>query len=205
MNTNTPAPSPASVAATITREIKRRNRVFTAADDAGKRVLIAKDVLEQVRLGRFIPETSKYAMIRGFKGLGGQTQDIQQCVLTPGITCECCGVGSLMLSTILFRDQVKADVGWNDSIYLDPGYETTGDNNITFELFGKAQLDLIEIAFERWYEGDAEDSISSPSSYTHTPELADSARTFGERYDDDKDRLVAIMKNIIANDGTFKP
>ena len=50
----------AQKAAQVKREIEKRNKLFAAADAAGKRVLIAKDVIAQIKLGKFNPVTGSW-------------------------------------------------------------------------------------------------------------------------------------------------
>ncbi len=63
-------------------------------------------------------------------------------------------------------------------------------------VFDTNELDHIEQAFEMNTDTLAgHDDDEDDDDYTYAE--------FGEAYDDDGERLVAIMENIIANDGTF--
>lgn len=61
------------------------------------------------------------------------------------------------------------------------------------DFFNKDQLAAIEAAFE----------INRPLA--HYSKIGYEALAFGIRYPDDDKRLAAIFRNIVRNDGTFKP
>lgn len=81
---------------------------------------------------------------------------------------------------------------------FDEEGEFIGDRDPTgegFNLFG-ANAEVMEIAFEGCNPN--EGLCKGDPSY-------DQAVAFGDCYDDEGDRLIAIMKNVIKNKGTFKP
>lgn len=164
---------------------------------AEQRVAVAKDALQQLRLAKYIAETGTYVGEKfkltivdepSFRFndddciVGGSNWDDQAKPLLRSSSepCAVCAKGALFLSTI--RKFNKATVG-------DIVSENFTD---TYKLFGKANMDLAEIAFERW-------------SCYGTDGKKGKARDFGYQYTHDHDRLVAILKNIIKNNGTFKP
>jgi len=69
------------------------------------------------------------------------------------------------------------------------------------KIFSKKQLQLIEVYFEKG------DGWFGEAGYTGNYIGEDSRHVeyFNEAYPDDDERLVEIMKNIVANDGTFVP
>ena len=64
-------------------------------------------------------------------------------------------------------------------------------------VFSNHQMDLIEAAFERTCENDF--------IALDRDDVAEAALSFGHRFPDDRDRLRAIMENIVENGGDFIP
>lgn len=109
-------------------------------------------------------------------------------------TCEVCAKGALFLSTVALHNEFN--FGHIDGYYgVSTGEGTMVERMETF--FTEEQLDLIEDAFETPYG-----FIPDPESY---PPTRYKAALFGASYEKDIDRLRAILRNMIANKGTFKP
>jgi hypothetical protein len=133
---------------------------------------------------------------------------VQETLLTKNPKCKVCGIGSLMLSAIRYNNNVnwkKCD--WTDSSILDEmDYYDNGDlihsdndenayldasKNLN-KFFSERQLRLIESAFEvRAFHSDNQQYVE--------------AEEFGQKFINDKKRLLAIMENVVENKGTFKP
>lgn len=89
--------------------------------------------------------------------------------------CEACAVGSALASLVRLRNKFNEIVVDKDDCY---------SNLHTF--FGLDELRLIEATFEGWFCNSA-------------------ASAFYSRYKTPQNRAIAIFKNIIKNNGTFKP
>jgi len=107
--------------------------------------------------------------------------------------CQMCARGALLLSRVRkFNSCSLADVGFGRS-RSEITYISASSDHTTDALkgaFSVTQLEMIEAAFERW--GGIHDG-------------RDLAREFGEDHDDDDDRMIAILQNILDHKGTFKP
>lgn len=179
-------------AAKVKKEIERRNRIFKKASEAEKRVLIAKDVLDQLKSGR-IKATRWY-----FFYLGDEENDqhdgksLQRTFIENSIpACHCCGVGALMVSCTLFNNKQKiGDIELGGDLGIAIKNEVPIPNGLN-AFFETDQLSLVEQAFEC---GDGEFGYDSGR-----------AVYFGKQYLNSTVRLRAIMQNIIQNNGTFKP
>lgn len=111
-----------------------------------------------------------------------------------------------MLSCTLFNNNIAIE----NKFTYDLGYTLDGKEaipNSFNKYFSLTQLVLIENAFELgngfWNLGNntgAGDKIRKKNKKEVIKAIA-----FGNKFPDVKDRLVAIMYNIIANDGMFKP
>lgn len=191
-------------------EINRRNKLFANASIREKRVLIARDVLSQItnqhfvpRRGRFIsPSKNKYG---GFSARRGE--NLREAVLKSDLVCDCCALGSLMLSCTLFNNNIPIE----DQFTYDLGYTLDRKEEIPNSFnkyFSLTQLVLIENAFELgngfWCIDSGNLSTGDKIRKKNKKEVI-KAIAFGNKFPDVKDRLVAIMYNIIANDGMFKP
>ena len=91
-------------------------------------------------------------------------------------SCQVCALGALMVAKVARTN--KCDLFNEISLSRD---ETTSH---LIEFFSDDELDEIEQAFEGVVVYD---------------------QKYWFKYPDDSDRLIAIMKNIIKNNGTFKP
>ena len=77
---------------------------------------------------------------------------------------------------------------------------------VSEKLFNKKNLDLIEAAFEQWTYFDKFDKEYISIDYgDDTIKVVPELVKFCKRYPDKTDRLKAIVKNAIKNEGVFKP
>jgi len=162
----------------LRRELKRigdRNRRFNEMSPERKRVAIARDTIESLRLKKVVAKRGVYldwtSMENGDK-------------LPKNYKCQACALGSMFVGlTTRVKDVSVKDA--NGGIRADI---TDGLSNY----FDNEQLDLIEDAFETGYGCVADDDCSTQQK-------------FGAQFKTEDERLVAIMQNIINNNGEFKP
>lgn len=181
--------------------ITRRNNVFKAANAAEKRVMIAQDVIDQLKAKNISACSGTFIDFRFDED--AYKKSLQKEVLNKNISCEVCGVGGIFLSTILFTN--KVNINENTNGRLDSLGEDILENKETnftqaLKYFSKDQIILIENAFEI---GDG--YFTYYCSDASKEKFIDKAIDFGAKYETDKDRLIAIMKNIIKNNGKFIP
>ena len=196
---------------TVAAEIAQRNKRFKAATPAQKRVLIAKDVLEQIKRRRFVPEVGSWATfftnvtehwqddwlylhIEGDLSFKIKHESMQQLFLKERPTCECCALGALFVSSALYTPtatlaKIERDLAGDGLVRIERGAKTSTNLG---KYFSKQQLKLIEAAFE-----------GNIGAFRLSDEkLVDKTELWYETYPEPKKRMVAIMKNIIANNGT---
>ena len=191
-----------------TREIARRNRKFKAAVAAERRVLIAKDVIAQVKAGRFkvasgnwvapLTRSGSDLSVDRFEG----DESVQKLFLEGDIPkCECCALGAMFMSCTLYNNKTTAieleDVRFSFSDYVEEGSFTNGLS----KFFSKDQLKLIESAFE----GNVGHFELDVGILEGVELDGDKTSKWMDRLPNDKKRLVAIMENIIKNKGKFVP
>lgn len=195
----------AVLAAAIKREqaaVEKANREFRAMPKYKKRMTIAADVLQQVKLKRFIPKQRVYLELRDeeakdrFRAVRHGAAETEECAtlnnVLGGSSCEVCGIGSLFVAA---AERTKACVddmaGADDDNFM---------RNLLKDYFDMDQLLLIEAAFEGQYI-DADDY----ESYEVEQEDIDEALDFTRSATTANARLERIMKNIVENRGTFIP
>lgn len=170
------------------KEIAEANKAFMRLPRWQQRVLIVQDVLKQIR-------ARKYQITPGFWVRTGVAGDpIEQkhlTVLLPDLKCKVCEVGALMLSSVRLADACKVEK------HPDP----TSVFQQVQKFFDRAQMVLIEIAFERangWF------AKNETGDDAKTAALKKAAAEFGKGLSAQA-RALKICRNIIRNKGTFKP
>lgn len=177
--------------------------------DTKKAVLIAKDVLKSLRTNRYVPNCGVFARIstRSEDSINNRPNELQDIIdnLNNGSRkCEVCALGACFLSHVALYDDFKCDrllstipyerntcTLREDIRYFEPDITTL--INRLYTIFG-LDLPLIENAFEcgdGFYGVGTKMNVIAAMSYKH---LGTS-----------RERLIAIMKNIIRNKGRFIP
>ena len=192
------------------RDIQKKNNLFMRSSPAKKRVMIAQDIIEEIRANKYIANTGSYiGNVTGTENFNvhmSKRMDVQE-HFDQIESCSVCALGACLMSATKFANHIKfSDI--LDKRVLD---QINRPRQLLTSLFDPEQLLLIEIAFER--------DISSGHKFARGIRYQ---RGFGKlgRFDDDKQekalkfgnkqayedrRMVAIMRNIIRNKGTFIP
>lgn len=191
----------------LAKKTAEMNAEFDAADNAGKRVIIAQDVVAALTAKSIVPRHGHYLYLPPTLGekydhreferrVGGRTEESLQEILPTLPPCHVCAKGALFVCTVARRNQVTAGAalegGSFDAQKLAP---------LLGGLFGRDQLALIEAEFEA-------EMIDSQGGYQddYAPVMfADEDELTAEDRTSPRDRMIAIMKNIIDNGGTFCP
>lgn len=170
-----------------------KNRVeFEKLPPQCQRMAIAEDVLLQIEAGAYKPLTMTYIDLDLTDDHADQPQRAE---LEASESCHVCALGALAVSCMLGTDRKRPD-----------GYLKLGIHELLMGIFSSWQLDLIESAFETSPMGrfavQARDARMG-GSVDLSP--AEKAISFGKRFRSNKDRLQAIMRNILDNGGQFVP
>ena len=227
----------------IQKEIEKRNSLFKKATKAEKRVLIAKDVIAQIKANRYVAQSgafvkaefnpdiddfshildeAHYLMGEKFKeadiavkyeislkkakeAINFIKKPLREAYLDGTVeSCKVCALGGLFMSCTLYNNKTKLDACGYYGEASDLGEFIDRSEPISNGLdkfFSQSQLKLIEEAFEGGfgYFGDG--------CYTYN-RFEDNNRqyyTYADKYPEDDDRMIAIMNNIVKNNGTFVP
>ena len=190
----------------INESLRKSNAAFKKATKAEKRVMIAKDVLAQIKAKRYVPESGTWVDPNwNIRNEIDGTESVQKLFADRTIeTCNVCALGGLFMScTNLNNNTCVSDINYGGEGTEIGERIQDGDtlSNGLNKIFSKKQLQLIEVYFEKG------DGWFGEEGYTgvHIGEDSRHVAYFNDAYPDDEDRLVEIMKNIVANDGTFVP
>lgn len=160
---------------------------FGTMSPAQQRVAIAKDALAWIKAGVLIPSAGVYvepvdrSMRRAIWYYPDPDKQLRDVFLGK---CEVCAIGAMFLAKAVRFDDVAVDQFLNFHAKLADHFE-------------KRQLAQIEAAFEGKISGGYGDRISL--------EEAAPAFAFYRQHREERSRLVAILTNIIDNNGEFVP
>ncbi len=198
----------ARLAAKVAKEIKERNRTFKAAGAAEKRVLIAKDALHLLRLGRLRVDTGGFVEVdvlddmspySAYANGGGLEIPLQHALLSGDVRCKVCALGGLMTSCVAFQNKVVV----NDTAELMLDASVKGHDTGVHRYFSPTQLRLIEIAFEQGTGYYTDGRGTEDNTDTPFTDYERQAAAWGRTIWEDNERFIAIMRNIVRNGGMF--
>jgi len=168
-----------------------------AKTKAERRVEILKDVLLQLKTERFLAQKGSYVnlsyTLETLRDDDGN-KDAKTCLLQDKGNCKVCAKGAIFLSLVRKENKVKMFELEDDDVR----------EKRTNALFGEANMNLMEAAFERWpYEiggSYMENNWINSDECKYHEEIED----FYDKYTISHHRLEAIVKNAIKNGGIFK-
>ena len=177
---------------------KNLNAEFKKATKAQKRVMIAQDVLAQLKAKRYVAESGCWVQPNynpTNTWADKYTESVQELFLEKKIeSCNVCALGGLFMSCTNFNNNTLLkdldDVSYNLGALVDDKEKLSNKLN---SIFTTNQLKLIESYFE------ANDGFFQDSDED------DRIEAFCDKYTSDKKRLQLIMENIVENNGTFVP
>lgn len=197
----------------LQRQILRRNKAFDAASSTEKRVMVAKDVIAQLKAGRFQAYTQTWATPRHKNGTDlvdtwidhlafdddppAGRQAISELFLGKKIAeCECCALGAIFMSCAVYSNKTTVKDFVDETFDVDDRVEVkNGFTSGLSRIFSPAQLKLVEIIFEGGHGAFDSDSLQQRAVIDR----------WNEKFPEPKQRMIAIMENIVKNNGTFKP
>jgi len=178
---------------------------FSRLTAAQKRVAIARDALKQIKAQKLEINTGVWCDIEmeevypDVEKLDAQALFLGRAAV-PAIqpTCRTCALGACLVSSVRLFDDFKLKTSDLD---VDEIYKQLK------KFFPVGQLLLIESAFEQRDWTDRSTSARHGQNVEkHITEAENTtAENFGLTYKDDTERAEAIFKNIVRNNGTFKP
>jgi len=185
----------------VLKMVEKRKEQWKNASKAERKILLAKDVLAQLRAKKIKTTTGEWLTFN----VGGTKWDkkeeeicnLQVDFLNKNIeNCECCALGGLMLSCTLYQNKVNVPVsfGWYGSRLLEVNFNGLKEHDKIAKkqlsnIFSLTELKLIESYYE-----------CGNGLYGRL------GKEFSDFWYDltSEERMIAIMKNIIKN-GKFIP
>lgn len=174
---------------------------FEKLSPAAKRVAIAEDVLERLHTGKL--HSGKQGLIKfpeRYESQLGAPGDSAQEIVNENI-CSCCAKGALMVSWVgNFNEVSFGELEWFSYDLSNRSYP-----GALLDLFGREQLDLIEVYYEGRIIHSTDRSVVASvlgEEVAAKHYVFNGQATIFTRYLYD---LGAIMRNIIDNHGTFVP
>lgn len=212
--------SPAKKAVVKRTEAKKKSvfapvKKYSAAEFAKltnttQRIKIAEDVLAQLKAKAYAATQGTYCSIKGISLWANRGKELRDAVETKAVeSCTVCALGSMFMSAIRLGDNCKVtnSVSMYNGESEEGNYIAVGGDLIhdrIHQIFGQDRR-LIESAFEG-ADMDLEDYIdANPELELDFDQLERDCIDFYEVYPEDDERLAAIMKNIIRNEGKFIP
>jgi hypothetical protein len=179
-----------------------KNKAFWKLPKATQRVAIAKDVIASFKIGFYKARTGAYFRVLDLANPIKDAPEKLDAVLgmfkKEGATCQVCGIGACFTSMVNIGNRAKTTDFLSSCIEEGEGINDSSMRGLLRKVFSSTQLTLIENAFE--IDASFEDNDASVP-YKKRYE----AESFGQKFDDNAERLIAIMKNIIKNKGEFIP
>jgi len=168
---------------------------FDKLSSAKKRIAVAQDVIDRMNLKQFRANSGQMFKNANMLYPG---QSVQEALKDPAAYCEVCAKGGLFMAYV----GIKNDYNLRYEISENLNGE---EMEMLSDVFSRKQLSLIETAFEG-------STYSWNDDISHLEKQACFKfyrKHVNEKEDRDGDkvqeRLMAICKNIIKNNGTFKP
>lgn len=143
---------------------------------AKERIAIAKDALAWIKAGALTPIKGSYIIAEKKVLYEDRGKQLRDIVLGP---CKVCARGCLFIAKAVRYDNVLASQ-LQQAAYNDGPLS---------EHFDADQLNLIEYVYEGW-----------DTQFIYSDDI-----NWMTKYPSNTIRLIAILKNIIKNKGTFKP
>lgn len=164
-----------------------KKETFNKKTKAQQRVIIAKDVLLRINDDKIIPTQGRFCKLPA-KIAEDNSASLQDFMNKNKKHCYACGKGSLFMSFVGIKNEfTRGDIYGGENINSSAMIALS-------KIFTPQQLALIETAFEKVY-------------YYWNVGLTVTQKTkaieFGKKFKYPSGRLIAIMKNIIKNKGTF--
>ncbi len=161
-----------------------------------QRIRLAQDVIQHLHAKKLIATSNLYIAFGGEDNHEEIVElnnhvELKEYAANNEVSCEVCAIGALFISEVMYTNDVSMpSIKYPES---DKLYKRLSN------YFKEDQLALIEVAFEM-------DSWYAEQRCPGLPQTEiEAAEDFGLEFDGDDDRMTAIMRNMIANNGKFIP
>jgi hypothetical protein len=174
------------------KQIKKWNETFKKASKPEKKILIAKDVLANIKSKKYQPERRNYVNYISDNYNGDD--DVQK-NFDKIENCECCALGACLISSTKYQNKLTFD---------DLKYARSHTDNSWKQLekiFTPREMAIMEYCFE----GDGGSKVAEDTfSYVLDTNTIQKCEGFYYQHNSPNERLTAICNNIIKNKGFIK-
>lgn len=190
--------------------IAERNSKFSKANKVRRKIILAKDVIAQIEAQKFIAKTGSFCTIEEkdtyYNPINSLTKEtsLQKLINNNKNQCNVCALGGIFTSLISITNN------FNINSYQDPNDKDEFWLRLA-EVFTPKELIIIENAFEQGngFFNTFNNCSNILESWNITEEQFNKINTskaisFGQRYLNLKDRMIAIMSKIIKDKGEVK-
>lgn len=171
------------------------------------RVVVAKDVIAQIKAKKYLARPGTFISPTYLSPTLGETSNehFARRICTSKY-CGVCAVGAVVASIVHLKSDGIVNPVFENGIQskVNPAHQGFIGNIVDTmatmrRVWGINDADLMELAFEN---GDGVVKVKNADLNDYD---VMAALLFGRQYDNANDRLIAIMRNIIANKGRFRP
>jgi len=167
-------------------------------------VAVAKDVLAQIKVKKFRVKTGIYLGVNLSQEEGAAINDLQD-LMKIKKPCHVCARGALILSKANLYNNCPVEMSvWGNMPYIEDTAEALSSPD-EGDAFPAKLTAMAETAFEGFTNGKNHEVGCHPSVEYLTAKEHAACLAFYKRYRKAEDRLVAIMRNIVKNEGRFIP
>jgi hypothetical protein len=180
-----------------------KNKAFWKLSPSKQRIAIAKDVLLSLKLKKLEALSGVYlgfVMKKQIKK-ADTPHKLDSLFRKKEVACQVCGIGACFFGLVNLGNSAPTADFILGGVKRETRLSDGNMRELLRKVFPSAQLTLIECAFE---ESNGFNDYGSDGYYAK-PINKEKAKNFGNKFDNDEDRLKAIMGNIIKHKGTFKP
>lgn len=196
---------------------------FNKLSKAKKAVLVAQDVLEQIKIKKYIPNVGAYYRHPILKENISLEKQINK-NFDKIESCEVCALGSMLLScTHLGNKLTTSDFNINWNVDID-NLRNSNIEKLFTSIFSSKTLLIIEVCFESytsWKKLNSKTILKYEKNFNfkennirYGARILNQSLSFEEtlacnkifrKFKNPTNRLKYICNNIIANNGQFKP
>lgn len=168
--------------------VKRKSRLkpFEELTIPQQKKRIVKDAISQIIINNIEPTEGTYLRFNSFPNL---KESLQHTISSGENKCTACAKGAIFASCVLNVNKVYGKDPYGEEYFM---------KKKLIKWFTPLELDMIETAFEMGVISDDENKLEHPDSFD-LYDLGEKCIKFGERYKNPKNRLLAILNNILEN------
>lgn len=166
-----------------------------------KAVLVAKDILKQIKKGKYLAEIGGYISayftddkIKINDQIQKQFKEIDH--------CKVCQIGASLMSYIRLGNELTfKDLEIHDKRISIEELNNKKVKKALLSIFTKRTIAMMEVCFEQVYDKECTNAARDLFNYKLAAEDIDECINYTKNINTGKDKMIKICKNIIKNNG----